>query len=159
VAQQKAMHGAVEVARAELGFCQHVADKAAAAALRERQAAPLAVLAAGCSTWMGWANHSAAVCTVAAGQRVSSTASHISHQLRDGAAVTEPPAVSHSRLSPFGAPFCRLAWRSSQLVTVSGAAIGQQPVESQGVTGHSQQGACAPDDRRRACAGEPAGGR
>jgi len=34
----------------------------AAAALRERQAAPLAALAAACGTWVDWANHSAAVC-------------------------------------------------------------------------------------------------
>ena len=48
------------MARAELGFCQHVAHRAAA--LRERQAAPLAALAAACGTWVDWANHSAAVC-------------------------------------------------------------------------------------------------
>jgi len=99
----------VKVARAELGFCQHVAHRAAAAALRERQAAPLAALSAACGTWMDWANHPAAVCTVADGQRVFSTPSHLSPQLRDSAVVREPPlspGVSHSRLSrlPLGVP-------------------------------------------------------
>jgi hypothetical protein len=102
-AQKKVAHVAAKVARAELGFCQHVAHRAAPVALREWQAAPLAALSAACGTLMDWVNHTAALCTVADGQRVSSTLSRISPQLRHSAVVREPPlspGVSHSRLSP-----------------------------------------------------------
>ena len=92
------MHVAAEVARAELYFCQHAADRAAAA-LRERQAAPLAALAAACGTWVDWANHSAAVCgpTVADGkrqvQRVSSTCPSISLPIESAVVRVPPPSL------------------------------------------------------------------